>query len=340
MVLIMIFSFPRLTFKVRWHLVILLVSLYGCRAVPPDPNFRPIEKSAQPVLSSKEDLALAEELENPVYTIGSGDVLRLDVHARAEVSGKFVVGPDGMITVPLVGDLLIKDKTREEALGAIRSELLKYFTAPHATLAIDEYPSNQITVLGRVEKAGAMKFTHSPTLIDVLANAGAMPLLDKQATLSRCAIIRGRNKLIWVDLKALLNGDVNYNIRMKKGDIVYIPDSSDTSVYVMGAVGRPGSYRMTPRMTVLDAIAQAGGLTENAKNDRIGLYRAGTKQAEYVSWADLITSDRSKNYAMEDGDVLFIPTTGLSDFGYVMRQIAPAISIFTFGLTVDNLIAK
>ena len=182
-----------------------------------------------------------------------------------------------MITVPLVGDLLIKDKTREEALGAIRSELLKYFTAPHATLAIDEYPSNQITVLGRVEKAGAMKFTHSPTLIDVLANAGAMPLLDKQATLSRCAIIRGRNKLIWVDLKALLNGDVNYNIRMKKGDIVYIPDSSDTSVYVMGAVGRPGSYRMTPRMTVLDAIAQAGGLTENAKNDRIGLYRAGTK---------------------------------------------------------------
>jgi polysaccharide export outer membrane protein len=59
-----------------------------------------------------------------------------------------------------------------------------------------------------------------------------------------------------------------------------------------------------------------------------------------VSWSDLITADRSKNYAMEDGDVLFIPTTGLSDFGYVMRQIAPAISIFTFGLTVDSLVAK
>jgi polysaccharide export outer membrane protein len=256
------------------------------------------------------------------------------------VSGKFVVGPDGKITVPLVGDMLIIDKTREEALAAIRTELLKYFTAPHATLAIDEYPSNKVTVLGRVEKAGAMRFAYAPTLIDVLANAGAMPLLDKQATLSRCAIIRGRNKLIWVDLKALLNGDVNYNIRMKKGDIVYIPDSSDTSVYVMGAVGRPGSYRMTPRMTVLDAIAQAGGLSENAKNDRIGLYRAGTKQAEYVSWSDLITADRSKNYAMEDGDVLFIPTTGLSDFGYVIRQIAPAVSIFTFGLTVDSLVAK
>lgn len=336
----MIFSFLRFNLKGRLVLLLLALWILGCRSLPPDPNFKPIEKSAQPILNSKEDLALLEESENPVYTIDSGDLLRLDVFARSEVSGKYVVGPDGKITIPLIGDMHIKDKTREEALAALYAELRKYYTTSHATLAIDQYPSNRITVLGRVEKAGAHQFTHSPTLIDVLANAGAMPILDKQATLSRCAIIRGRNKLIWVDLKALLNGDVNYNIRMKKGDIVYIPDSSDTSVYVMGAVGRPGSYRMTPRMTVLDAIAQAGGLAENAKNDRIGLYRAGTKQVEYVSWSELITADRSKNFAMEDGDVIFIPTTGLSDFGYVMRQIAPAISIFTFGLTVDSLVAK
>jgi polysaccharide export outer membrane protein len=330
----------KLNLMILAAILLLALLVTGCRSLPPDPAFKPIEKSAQPILNSVEDLALLEESENPVYTIGSGDVLRLDVHMRAEVSGKFLVGPDGKITLPLVGDMLIKDMTREEAMETLYRELRKLYTSPHATLAIDEYPSNQITVLGRVEKAGAHRFSHSPTLIDVLANAGAMPILDKQATLSRCAIVRGRNKLIWVDLKALLNGDVNYNIRMKKGDIVYIPDSSDTSVYVMGAVGRPGSYRMTPRMTVLDAIAQAGGLTENAKSDRIGLYRAGTKQVEYLTWSDLITADRSKNFAMEDGDVLFVPNTGLSDFGYVMKQIAPAISIFTFGLTLDSLVAK
>jgi polysaccharide export outer membrane protein len=326
--------------KLFWYALLLSVCVVGCRNVPPNPNFKPIEKSAQPILNSPEDLALLEESESPVYTIGSGDVVKLDVHSRAEVSGKFVVGPDGKITIPLVGDVFIKDKTREQALADLYKELRKLYTSPYATFAIDEYPSNQITVLGRVEKAGVHRFMQSPTLIDVLANAGAMPILDKQATLSRCAIIRGRNKLIWVDLKALLNGDVNYNIRMKKGDIVYIPDSSDTSVYVMGAVGRPGSYRMTPRMTVLDAISQAGGLTENARSDRIGLYRAGTQMVEYLTWSDLIVSDRTKNYAMEDGDVLFIPTTGLSDFGYVMKQIAPAISIFTFGLTLDTLVTK
>lgn len=318
----------------------LVFFLVGCQTGVPDQSFKPLEKTSQPVFNSKEDLALLEESLHPVYTIGSGDVLRLDVHARPEVSGRLVVGPDGKVTVPLAGDILIKDKTREEALVVIRDELKKYFLSLHATLSIEEYASNQIIVLGRVERAGAQKFVHSPTLMDVLANAGAMPILDKQATLSRCAIVRGRDKLIWVDLKALLNGDVNYNLRMKKGDIVYIPDSSDTSVYVMGAVGRPGAYRMTPRMTMLDAIAQAGGLTENANSDRIGLYRAGARTVEYVKLKDLMGTERRVNYAMEDGDVLFIPASGLSDFGYVMRQIAPAISIFTFGLTLDSLVGK
>jgi polysaccharide export outer membrane protein len=191
-------------------------------------------------------------------------------------------------------------------------------------------------VLGRVERAGMQKFPHPPTLAEVLANAGAMPILDKQATLTRCAIMRGRDKLIWVDLKALLNGDPAYNLRMKKGDIVFIPDSSDTSVYVLGAVTKPGSYRLTPRMTVLDALAQAGGPTENAEATRIGIYRAGAKQVEIIDMAVLVDPARRVNFALEDGDVLFVPNSGIADFGYIMRQIAPAMSVLTFGIGLNS----
>jgi polysaccharide export outer membrane protein len=148
--------------------------------------------------------------------------------------------------------------------------------------------------------------------------------------------MRGREKLIWVDLKALLNGDPAYNIRMKKGDIVFIPDSSDTSVYVLGAVTKPGSYRLTPRMTVLDALAQAGGATENAEPTRIGVYRAGAKQVEIIDMATLIDPARRVNYALEDGDVVFVPNSGIADFGYIMRQIAPAMSVLTFGLGINS----
>ena len=293
--------------------------------------FRPIEKRTSTALMSKEDLALIEESNNPVYRIGSGDVVRLEVFGRPEVSGKHIVGPDGKITVPLAGDISLGDRTREEGHDLVLARLGIFFTRPYVTLIVDEYTSNQVTVLGRVERAGVQKFAQSPTLAEVLAGAGAMPILDKQATLTRCAIMRGRDKLIWVDLKALLNGDPAYNLRMKKGDIVFIPDSSDTSIYVLGQVLRPGSYRLTPRMTILDALAQAGGPTEDAKPEKIGLYRAGSDSVEVIKFSDLIDPSRALNYAMEDGDVLFLPRSSLSELGYFMRQITPGISLLSFG---------
>lgn len=306
------------------------------RPVEPGVVFKPVERAKEATLLPKEQLALLEESVNPVYLLGYGDVLKLDVYGRPEVSGRHVIGPDGKITVPLVGDVFVNEFTREEALDALQQRLKLYFTTPHTTLSIEEYTSNQVTVLGRVERAGIQRFSNPPNLVQVLAGAGAMPILDKQATLTRCAIMRGRDKLIWVDLKALLNGDPAYNLRMKKGDIVFIPDSADTAVYVLGAVPRPGSYRLTPRMNVLDAIAQAGGPTEDAAPQRIGIYRAGAQKVEIIDMADVIDPTRSANFALNDGDVIYLPNSKLADFGYVMRQLAPGLSVFTFGMALQS----
>ena len=335
---LLIHSFLRLAVAVA-----IFAGLQGCASTAEAPRpgvdlpFKQAPKNNDVSLLSKEDLALLEESENPLYRFGSGDRLLLQVLGRGEVSGKHVIGPDGMITVPLIGDVFLNGLSREEAQKVRDKRFREYFRNPYVTLGVEEYTSNQVTVLGRVATAGIQRFPHPPTLAEVLANAGALPILDKQATLTRCAIMRGREKLIWVDLKALLNGDLAYNIRMKKGDIVFIPDSSDTSVYVLGSVPKPGSYRLTPRMTVLDALAQAGGPTENAAPEKIGIYRAGAKKAEIIEFSTLVDPARRVNYALEDGDVLFVPTSGLSDFGYFLRQISPAISVLTFGLNFDRL---
>jgi len=332
----------------RWLVILVLGLITGCAGLSGWPrvatdqavqnaSFKPVEKTSAARLLSKEDLSLLEETVNPVYRMGAGDVLKLDVFGRPEVSGIHTIGPDGNITIAIVGDVFLSELTREQALAAIDARLRQFFSQPATTLEVQQYTSNRITVLGRVERAGTQKFDYSPTLAEVLASAGAMPILDKQATLTRCAIMRGRDKLIWVDLKALLNGDPAYNLRMKKGDIVFIPDSSDTAVYVMGAVPKAGSYRLTPRMTLLDVLAQAGGPNEDAAPSQIGLYRAGSNQVELIDFADLINVSRSVNYALEDGDVVFVPKSGLAEMGYVMRQLAPAISVLTFGLTANTL---
>jgi polysaccharide export outer membrane protein len=315
-----------------------LIWLVACTTLPEVPpieerpapeDFEPVEEASQEI-ASKADLALLEESEEPVYLFGSGDILQIDVYERPEVSGRHVIGPDGIITLPLVGDVRLANMTREQAREELTVRLRPYFTHPHVTIGVQEYVSNQVTVLGRVESPGRQRFDHPPTLAEVLANAGALPILDKQATLTRCAIMRGRNKLIWVDLKALLNGDLAYNIRMKKGDIVFIPDSADTSVYVLGAVITPGSYRLTPGMTILDALAQAGGPSRDAQPRQIGVYRAGAQEVEILEFGAIIAPDRQTNFALEDGDVVFVPESGLGRFGYAMRQIAPALAILTF----------
>lgn len=300
-------------------------------APPPQAKpFKVAEKLRSEALMSKEDLALLEESLNPIYRLGPGDTVRVEVFGRPEASGKHVVGPDGVITLPMAGEVAVNELTREAARSLIEQRLRRYFSTPHITLGVDDYSSNQVTVLGRVERAGMQKFPHPPTLAEVLAGAGAMPILDKQATLTRCAILRGRDKLIWVDLKALLNGDPHYNLRMKRGDIVFIPDSSDTSVYVLGQVHKPGSYRLTPRMTVLDALAQAGGPNEDAQSGRIALYRSATKAVEVFDLSELMDPTRSANFSLEDGDVLFAPKRGIAEFGYVLRQVLPGMSLLKF----------
>lgn len=297
-------------------------------------SFKPTEKSNTAVLLNKEELALLEESVDPVYLLGSGDAVRVNVFGRPEISGRHLVGPDGRVTLPLAGDIKLNDLNRDEARSLVEQRLRVFFTYPHVTLGIEEYNSNQVTVLGRVERPGVQKFAHPPTLAEVLAGAGAMPILDKQASLTRCAIMRGRDKLIWVDLKALLNGDPAYNLRMKKGDIVFLPDSSETSVYVLGQVVKPGAYRLSQRMTVLDALAQAGGATEDSRPSEIGLYRAGVQKTEVIAFADLIDPKRAVNYALEDGDVLFLPRNTMAEFGYLMRQLGPGLSVLNFAVAL------
>ena len=317
-----------------------LALLAGCATtgVPNTPrnteNFAVAEKSDKVSFVDKNLLAEFEAEAEPVYRLGEGDHISVQVWNRPELSGKQVVGPDGQITVTLIGPVKVAAMTREEAAGNIKTRLGQYYTRPVVSLGVEQYQANRVTVLGRVLTPGILQFDRPPMLLDVLARAGSLPVLDKQATLTRAAIFRGREKIVWVDLKRLLNGgDLAYNIRLKPNDLVYIPDSSDTTVYVMGAVAKPGAYRLTPGMTYLDALAQAGGPNEDADAGEISLYRPGRDAVQKIPFKSLLTENRRVNYALEEGDIVYVPKSGLAEVGYVLRQLLPGLSFMTFGAT-------
>lgn len=324
-------------------LAVSFLLLAGCAGsgIPNTPKnvdaFQKAEKSDRVSFVDKAALAAFEAEADPVYRLGEGDRITLNVWSRPELSGKHTVGPDGQITMPLIGTMRLATMTREEAAGHVGESLRRYYSAPVVSLGIDEYHANRVTILGRVLTPGVLQFDKPPMLLDALARAGSLPVLDKQATLTRCAIFRGREQIIWVDLKRLLNrGDLAYNIRLKPNDLIYIPDSFDTLMYVMGAVQKPGAYRLTPDMSVMDALAQAGGPNEDADENEIAIYRPGREAVERIPLKSLLTADRKLNFALEEGDVIHVQKKGIAEVGYFLRQLLPGLSFMTFGLSAST----
>ena len=307
-------------------LLLALCALCSCDNYRNFTDFPTPEESQSDKFATAEALAEFEESVDPVFRLGAGDEIFVQVWGREELSGKHILGPDGVVTLPIFGPIRVADLTREEAARSINAALGKFYLKPSTTIRVDTYASNRIVVLGRVSNPGIVSFESPPTLLEALARAGGLPILEKQAILTRCAVIRGRDRIAWIDLRTLLSGrNLLLNIRLKSGDTVYIPDSDDTLVYVLGQVQSPGAYRLTAEMSFLDALAQAGGLTQDAAKGSIWLVRPSQNLKLKLSIGDFTAPTPGANVKLEEGDVIYVPTSGLASFGYVLNKLSPSL---------------
>ncbi len=190
---------------------------------------------------------------NQPYTLGRGDEVSIDFPGRPEMSAKRVIGPDGRVTLPPAGSIAIADKTREDAASVIAGALKPYYTDLNVTVGVDKYTSNRVLLLGAVEHPGMIAFDASPTLLEVLTLGGGVSKSNQVNTIpgssgsgalarvssavpERCAIYRGSEQVVWVDVKGLIDsGNALADLRLKRGDIVYVPSPAETYVSVLGA---------------------------------------------------------------------------------------------------------
>ncbi|MEO8128592.1 MAG: SLBB domain-containing protein [Bryobacteraceae bacterium] len=269
------------------------------------------------------------------YQIGEGDEISIEVWGRPELSGKHVVGPDGRITLPVAGDVSILDLTREESVEQIRKAFDCCYQNLSVMVRVDRYASNRVFILGRVTHPGALLFETQPTLLEAITRAGALPvggMGSEKAALTRCAIFRGRDQVAWIDLKSLLvGGNMALNVRLRRNDLIYMPDADDQLVYVLGEVRTPGAMQLTPDMSFLDAFAKAGGPTEDASSSSIHVIRPSRNWNREFSLADLLQPNRALNIALEEGDVIYVPKKTLAKMGYVLQRIGPITGLTVLG---------
>lgn len=263
----------------------------------------------------------------PEYLLGDGDQITLEVIGRPELSGQHIIGPDGRITLPIAGPLSLRNLGREAGAAAVTKHLSRYYRDIYTTLRVDRYTSNRIIVLGRVENPGVVEFDTPPTLMEVLAKAGGLPLLRPEQVLTRCSIVRG-DKIIWIDLKRLLTGDLSLNIPLQRNDVVSIPDAFDTSIYVLGAVEKPGAYRLTAQMSFLDALGQAGGPTTDGNPRSIHVIRPAKNLNLELDLDNVLAADPQAIVALEEGDIVYVPRNTVAKIGYILQKLNPFAQIF------------
>jgi polysaccharide export outer membrane protein len=201
--------------------------------------------------------AWSEKL-NSDYQLGAGDVVKISVYEHPDLVLETRVSVNGKITFPMVGEVWLGGKTTAEAEQLISQRLIdgEFLRKPQVTVVVIQFQSQQVNVLGMVNKPGKYSLERVSHVLDLLAlaNGVAIPTAANYATL-----IRTDGTNINVDLNALFQGNISQNYIVNNGDVIVIPKAP--MFYVYGEVQRPGSYRLEKDMTVIQAISMGGGLT-------------------------------------------------------------------------------
>jgi polysaccharide biosynthesis/export protein len=218
-----------------------------------------------------------------LYIVGPSDVLAITVFNQPQLSGKFAVESDGTLAFPLVGRVAVGGLSIRAAEDEIRQRLSAgYLTDPRVTVAVEQYRSQQIFVMGEVKQPGSLQFTGSMTLIEALARAGSttdragfeaviVRPSSGAAGIAAQAPNAANSETIRVDLQSLQTGGLSHNVALRAGDTIFVPRAA--TVFVSGQVKTAGEYVIRPGMTVRQALALAGGVSDRGSTRRIQIVR-------------------------------------------------------------------
>jgi polysaccharide export outer membrane protein len=260
------------------------------------------------------------------YRIGPGDILKITVYGHEDLTRSAVVAADGRMPFPLIGEVRASGLTPTELEESLRQLLGKdYLVDPQVSVAVQEYRSQKVFVLGEAEKPGTYPLTGRATLLDVLSQAGGpSKTAGRQVVVVRfpksdAPVTPGTagSTTVRVNLKKLLDGDASENLVLDNGDTVYVP--RQTSFFVLGEVKKPGAYTLDKETSALEAITLAGGFTERAASTVAKVLRKRADGSQETVVIDLGGTDpRAREFLLAEGDTILVP---MGNSFYVLGEV-------------------
>lgn len=210
------------------------------------------------------------------YRLGPGDIVRITVYNNPDLTTEAQITQQGRITFPLIGEVQIGgiEKGQAEQIIARRLGEGGFVLKPQVNVLVLGFKSQQISVLGQVNRPGKYPIEQASTLADLLAIAGGISPNGGDVITH---ISTGRDgKAVKRDIdinQALRNGEMDKNFPVSNGDIIFVPRAP--LFYIYGEVQRPGAYRLEKDMTVMQALSVGGGLNVRGTERGIRINRHG-----------------------------------------------------------------
>ena len=259
-----------------WSTLISLVLVAAVQAAVPA---KPADQ-AKPAPTATPPLPLAA-----IYQVGASDVLGIKVFGEENLSNSYTVDSDGSITFPLLGRLQVAGKTTRQIEEQITKLLdADFIRNPQVSVEIATFRSRSIFVLGEVRNPGRYTINGPQTLLEVIAHAGSTTPTASDtiivqrfkegiaASVSAALPEDARTaEVLRVSLEDLRQGRLHANILLQDADTIIVPPAE--RYYVDGFVKQPGSFVIRPGMTVRQAIAEAGGISERGSTRGIKIIR-------------------------------------------------------------------
>ncbi len=248
---------------------------------------------------------------DPSYRIGPRDLIAVRVDEDAKLNGERRVAEDGTVNLPLLGDVQVSGKTTAE-VSVVLKKLLeeKYMQRASVDVQVMDFRSRPISIIGAVKQPGNLGFSGRWTLLEALTAAGG--LLENHGNVVH-VLRRADNGLsdqVTINLDDLmLRGDSRVNIPIVANDLINVPGTVELTVYCLGQVTRPGAlqFKSNERISVLSAIAHAGGLTDRASS-KIQIKRAAGASGPRELTVDYkkIIAGKEPDLELQQGDVLVV----------------------------------
>jgi polysaccharide export outer membrane protein len=202
------------------------------------------------------------------YQIGPGDEMVINLTETDDIDGSYLVDPFGMIDLPYVGKINVKDLTSTEVQNQLLIMLKEYYKNPDLQLDIVSFSSSKVYVTGTVRNQLVIDMDDKPLrVLDALIRANVNTTGNDNLS-STSGIIRRDNRVYDIDLMDAIKGtDSKENFYLKKDDVIFI-DRNPNSILVFGEVDKPGSYFAYGGYSLTQLISDSGlsKLTADAKN--------------------------------------------------------------------------